>query len=76
MINRIAALQLPVLLLFITLDSAFSLANDVVNSEGKLTGYPCVRANPLTANIPVNDRWLKSAQLLAFCFEQVCSTFI
>ena len=48
-----------------------AVSNSVVDNAGRLIGKPCVSANPLTKNAPTNERWLKSAQLFAFCFEKV-----
>lgn len=49
---------------------------NVVKANGELTGNPCQRPNFVGRKIPTPDLWLKSAQLLAFCYEQVRTSII
>ena len=70
---KMALFFMMVLLLLMTSEPAFSSV--VVDNKGRLTGNPCPRATPLTNNVETNERWLKSAQLFAFCFQKVRVTF-
>ena len=70
---KMAVFFMIVLFLLMNVESTFSSV--VVNSKGRLIGNPCLRATPLTNNVPTNELWLKSAQLFAFCFQKVRSTF-
>ena len=58
-----------IVFLFVKLETVFS--SDIVTTDGKVVGNPCSNADLLIGNSKEKERWLKSAQLIAFCFEEV-----